>query len=43
MPEMRARLQPNSSSSGARNTASEKMIPTPTVRIATAAASTTQP
>jgi hypothetical protein len=43
MPEISVRLQPNSSSSGFRKTASEKVMPTPTVTIAIAAASTIQP
>jgi hypothetical protein len=43
MPEMRDRVQPNSSSRGRRNTAREKIVPVPTAMIATDAASTTQP
>ena len=43
IPEMRERLQPNSSSRGRRNTASEKIVPVPTAMRATDAARTTQP
>ncbi len=42
-PEMRDRVQPNSSSSGRRNTASEKIVPVPTAMMATEAARTTHP
>ena len=43
MPEISERVQPNSSSRGRRNTASEKMMPVPTAMMATDAARTTQP
>jgi len=43
IPEIRDRVQPNSSSSGRRNTAKEKIVPVPTAMRATDAASTTQP
>ena len=42
-PEIRERVQPNSSSRGRRNTASEKMVPVPTAMTATDAARTIQP
>jgi hypothetical protein len=42
-PEIRDRLHPKSSSSGRRNTASEKIVPVPTAMMATDAMRTTQP
>ena len=42
-PEIRDRVQPNSSSSGRRNTASEKIVPVPTAMMATDASRTTHP
>ena len=42
-PEIRDRVQPKSSSSGRRNTASEKIVPVPTAMMATDAMRTTQP
>ena len=43
IPAMSERLQPNSSSRGLRNTASEKSVPMPTATIAMPAARTHQP